>query len=196
MTIGTDSSSKPAYGTLTWGAAQQHVVVSDEAGLIAVERLLATPCPGGAGSIRIHMLGREDRIGPSLKASTAGIELHAAEPDFSDALSARMDAMPAAGRLYVAGCEPFLSLVRRLARDRGLAADILLAELVGAGARRAQCAHCKTVYDGIAHRAFDCACCKVTLVVRDHYSRRIGAYQAVVLHPSDPNMPALRREPL
>lgn len=195
MTIGTDSSSKPAYGTLAWRPAGQHVVVSDEAGLIAIERLLATPCPTGAGSICIHVLGRENRIGSLSKASDTEFDLHAEEPGFSEALSARMDAMPAAARLYVAGSESFLSLVRRLARDRGLAEEVMLAERAGAGARRAQCVHCKTVYDGIACRAFDCPRCAVTLVVRDHYSRRIGAYQAVVLHPSDPNMPVLRQEP-
>lgn len=195
MTIGIDSSSKPAYGTLAWRPARQHVVVSDEAGLIAIERLLATPCPTGAGSMRIHVLGRGNRVGSLSKAPEAGFELHADEAGFSVTLSACMDALPAASRLYVAGSEAFLSLVRRLAQDRGLAEDVMLAELAGIGARRAQCVHCKTVYEGIAHRAFDCPLCAVTLVVRDHYSRRIGAYQAVVLHPSDPNISALRQEP-
>jgi predicted RNA-binding Zn-ribbon protein involved in translation (DUF1610 family) len=194
LTIGTDSSSKPAYGTLAWRPARQHIVVSDEAGLIAIERLLAMPYPAGAGSIRIHVLGRENRTGSLPKAADTEFELHADEAGFSVALSACMDAMPAAGRLYVAGSETFLSLVRRLARNRGVAEDVMLAELAGTGARRTQCVHCKTVYDGVAHRAFDCPRCGVTLVVRDHYSRRIGAYQAVVLHPSDPNIPALRQE--
>ncbi len=195
MTIGIESSSKPAYGKLTWRPARQHIVVSDEAGLIAIERLLATPCPTGARSMRIHILGRESRIGSLSKASETGFELHADEAGLSAALSACMDTLPAASRLYVAGSESFLSLLRRLARDGGLAADVMVAELAGSGARRAQCVHCKTVYDDITRRAFDCPHCGVTLVVRDHYSRRIGAYQAVVLHPSDPNMPALRQEP-
>ncbi|WP_296736739.1 dimethylamine monooxygenase subunit DmmA family protein [Mesorhizobium sp.] len=194
MTIGIESSSKPAYGQLAWGPAQRHIVVSDEAGLVAIERLLATACATGDESIRVYVLGREHRIGSPLRASTASLEVHAEGPGFSSALSACMDTAPAASRLYVAGSESFLSLVRRLASDRGLAADTMLAELAGSGARRAQCVHCKTVSDDIAYRAFDCARCHVTLIVRDHYSRRIGAYQAVVLHPSDPNIPALRQE--
>ncbi|WP_181180476.1 dimethylamine monooxygenase subunit DmmA family protein [Mesorhizobium sp. B2-4-6] len=196
MTIGIESSSKPVYGRLAWRAAQQHVLMADEAGLIAIERLLATPCPTGAGSMHIHILGRGNRIGSLSNAPETALERHPDEAGFSATLSACMDALAAASRLYVAGSEAFLSLVRRLARDRGLGDDIMLAELAGAGARRAQCVHCKTVYDDIAHRAFDCPRCKVTLVVRDHYSRRIGAYQAVVLHPSDPNMSALRQEAL
>ncbi|MEW6631055.1 MAG: dimethylamine monooxygenase subunit DmmA family protein [Pseudomonadota bacterium] len=194
MTIGIESSTKPAYGKLAWKPAQRHIVVSDEAGLVAIERLLATACPTGADPIRVYILGREHRTGSLLRAAPASLEVHAQEPGFSAALSACMDTAPAASRLYVAGSEPFLSLVRRLARDRGFAADAMLAELAGSGARRAQCVHCKTVYDDIARRAFDCTRCQVTLIVRDHYSRRIGAYQAVVLYPSDPNIPALRQE--
>ncbi|WP_292331159.1 dimethylamine monooxygenase subunit DmmA family protein [Mesorhizobium sp.] len=163
--------------------------------MTAIERLLAMPWPASTGSICVHVLGRENRIGSLLNAPGIEFGLHLDECAFCEVLSARMDAMPAAARLYVAGTESFLSLVRRQARDRGLAADVMLAEQAGAGARRAQCVHCKTVYDGIARRAFDCPRCGVTLVVRDHYSRRIGAYQAVVLHPSDPNVPALRQEP-
>jgi len=194
LTIGIESSSKPACGQLAWGPAQRHIVVSDESGLGAIERLLATACATADEPIRVYVLGREHRIGSLLRASSASIEVHAEEPGFSAAFSACIDTAPAASRLYVAGSESFLSLVRQLASDRGFAADTMLAELAGSSARRAQCAHCKTVYEDIAYRAFDCARCQVTLIVRDHYSRRIGAYQAVVLHPSDPNMPALRQE--
>ena len=58
-------------------------------------------------------------------------------------------------------------------------------------ARRMQCVHCKGITEDVAIDPFVCAHCGLNLFVRDHYSRRLGAYQGVCIDAEDPgNVPA------
>lgn len=194
MTIGTNSSSKPAYAQLQWFPAQSHVVVADEAGVPAIARLLKLERPEPETAVFIRLLGNERTIDLVPCLSGSSIEARPDDQRFCEELRVVLSAGPTATRLYVAGTESFLALVRRVVRRSEFPQGSAMEELTGSGARKAQCVHCKTIYRDIVFRAFDCPRCEAPLIVRDHYSRRIGAYQAVVLHPSDPNLPALRRE--
>jgi DNA-directed RNA polymerase subunit RPC12/RpoP len=49
----------------------------------------------------------------------------------------------------------------------------------GSRARRVQCVHCKGINEDVSFSPVRCAHCGLLLLVRDHYSRRIGAFQGV-----------------
>lgn len=85
-------------------------------------------------------------------------------------------------RLYVVGDETFLWHVYRLARHTGLLGDEI--ELFKQGERRRlYCVHCATFQDVGEVSETCCSGCGVKLLVREHFSQRLGAYMGVCLDP-------------
>lgn len=88
-------------------------------------------------------------------------------------------------RLYVVGDETFLWHVYRLARHAGLLGDEI--ELFKRGERkRLFCVHCSTFQDIGEVGETCCSHCGVRLLVREHFSRRLGAYMGVCIDPDQP----------
>ena len=56
----------------------------------------------------------------------------------------------------------------------------------GSFARRVQCVHCKGITENVALDPFQCSHCGLNLFVRDHYSRRLAAFQGVNIDAEDP----------
>lgn len=196
MTINVDSLSLPVFAPLDWRPARTHLITSDEAGLAAVERLLAKPAPQAGERLALHVLGRESKVAALTLTDRMDVYVNPDDSSFRGNLSSSILASPRQTGLYAAGSQSFLSSVSRLARQCNLLDSAMQAELLGSGARDAQCMNCKNIYLDIDYRAFDCPRCGVTLFVGDNYSRHLGAYEAVVLHPADPNLQALRQQRL
>lgn len=96
-------------------------------------------------------------------------------------------------RLYVAGDEAFVWHVYRLARHAGLLADEI--ELFKRGERkRLFCVHCSTFQDIGEVGETCCSHCGVRLLVREHFSRRLGAYMGVCIDPDEPYGPGRAAE--
>lgn len=92
---------------------------------------------------------------------------------------------PAGSRLYVCGDETFAWSIYRLARTSGLLAEEI--ELIKAGSQRElYCVHCATVQSIGPEQETICRHCGVHLLVREHFSRRLGAYMGVCLNPDQP----------
>lgn len=92
---------------------------------------------------------------------------------------------PVGTRLYVCGDESFLWQIERLARSVGLLEEEI--QLVKAGDRRElYCVHCSTLQSIGAEGETVCSHCGVHLLVRDHFSRRLGAYMGVCIDPDHP----------
>lgn len=88
-------------------------------------------------------------------------------------------------RLYVCGDESFLWRVYRLARNSGLLSEEI--ELVRAGSRRElYCVHCAHLQSIGGEGEVICQGCGVHLLVREHFSQRLGAYMGVCLNPDQP----------
>jgi predicted RNA-binding Zn-ribbon protein involved in translation (DUF1610 family) len=50
--------------------------------------------------------------------------------------------------------------------------------------------HCKGFTDNVRTSPYTCTHCGLSLLVRDHYSRRLGAFQGVCIHAEEPaNIP-------
>ena len=56
----------------------------------------------------------------------------------------------------------------------------------GSTVRRVQCVHCKGVTENVTTDPFVCSHCGLNLFVRDHYSRRLAAFQGVNIDAEDP----------
>lgn len=93
---------------------------------------------------------------------------------------------PVGTRLYVCGDESFLWQVSALARNAGLLGEEI--ELIKTGERREMyCVHCSTRQSIGAEGETVCTGCGVHLLVRDHFSQRLGAYMGVCIDPDHPH---------
>lgn len=81
-------------------------------------------------------------------------------------------------RVLAAGAENFIWDVARLCRERGLGPAEVMVTHHGSRARRVYCVHCKTITEDVTTNIFTCPGCRASLLVRDHFSRRLAAYQA------------------
>jgi hypothetical protein len=89
-------------------------------------------------------------------------------------------------RLYAAGREPLLGSVIKIALAHGVSHNSVITEHRGSLKRRVQCVHCKGFTENVTTNPVACAHCGLTLLVRDHYSRRIGAFQGVCIDAEAP----------
>jgi predicted RNA-binding Zn-ribbon protein involved in translation (DUF1610 family) len=89
-------------------------------------------------------------------------------------------------RLYIAGTEGFIGQVMQVALEFGIDFHSIRTEHRGSAARRVQCVHCKGITDDITTSPFACSHCGLSLLVRDHYSRRLGAFQGVNIDAEEP----------
>lgn len=100
-----------------------------------------------------------------------------------ETLISRLDAVLGTARMgtriYAAGNEPLLGSVIKTALAHGIAHNSVFTEHRGSLRRRVQCVHCKGFTEDVTTNPVTCAHCGLNLLVRDHYSRRIGAFQGV-----------------
>lgn len=181
-----DSSTKPIFRPFAWALANSHFFVADEAGIGAVEALFAECAPSPAGTVRVVGLF----AGPIPSAALTG-PFTVWEQEIGRVKERVEKLLAASGmstHLYIAGSEDLIAAVTKGAVKAGLAPGSISADRRGPTHRTAQCVHCKTIQTGVSHRAYKCPGCARVVVVRDHYARRIGAYQALMLEPGDPNI--------
>ena len=107
------------------------------------------------------------------------LHVHATNQSLIDALKTLLGEARMGTRLYLAGSESFLGSAMQVATHFDMNRDEVLREHSGTLVRRVWCVHCDTYTENVTQRVYDCPGCGVTLVVRDHYSRRLAAFQAV-----------------
>ncbi len=89
-------------------------------------------------------------------------------------------------RLYLSGTEGFIGQAMKVALDQNIDFNSIRTEHRGSTARRVQCVHCKGITDDVKTSPFTCAHCGLNLLVRDHYSRRLAAFQGVCIDAEQP----------
>ena len=89
-------------------------------------------------------------------------------------------------RLYLSGTEGFIGETMQVALASAIDFNSILTEHRGSSARRVQCVHCKGITGNVSTSPFQCSHCQLQLLVRDHYSRRLGAFQGVNVDAEDP----------
>lgn len=81
--------------------------------------------------------------------------------------------------LYAIGTEPFIWDVVKLAKQFGMNSDEYHLTHRGSEKRRVYCIHCKTMTDDVTNNIAICAGCGASLLVRDHFSKRLAAFMGV-----------------
>lgn len=184
--------SRPVYGRLTPQLGSLHLFVADSDGAQAIIDM-AKDAPAGffdrASIIYVPGKGVEQCFGERLAtlkpdALHEGPTIAAILPRLAQALTnARMGT-----RLYLAGSEGLIGQAMRLALDAGIDHGSIETEHRGSLARRVQCVHCKGITEEVRTQPAVCAHCGLTLLVRDHYSRRIAAFQGVCIDAEEPGI--------
>ncbi len=181
-------TSRPVYGTLEARPGKSHLMIADGEGAEAILRI-ATPelmakthiiyIPRGTDyADKLRALNPAQFYeGPSYAASARRID-HVLE-------NAHMGM-----QIYLTGTEGLMGQAETQAMNAGFPQGAIQTEHRGSIGRRMQCVHCKGITEDVEIDPFVCSHCGLNLFVRDHYSRRLAAYQGVCIDAEDPgNVP-------
>jgi predicted RNA-binding Zn-ribbon protein involved in translation (DUF1610 family) len=188
----SDIKSRPAYGMLRpVRTARENLIAAEAAGIQAVLRLMGEAPDGFAGRTRLLYAETGSPATHDLDVLRAfGLANIDVVPDPDEALrflERLLDSATMGTRLYAVGSESFVGQVVHHAITHHIDHKSVITELCGSLARRVQCVHCKHTTEGVTMSFFDCPGCGVTLLVRDHYSRRLAAFQGVSATTEDPD---------
>jgi len=183
--------SRPVYRGLTiQPTARKHIFALEGEGALAlIEQQAALDETGLARSEVLYVARGSQGKGHDEILRRLGVDMFFAAPTIATLLfrlkgslaTARMGA-----RLYIAGTEGFIGQAMMVALDYGMDHASIMTEHRGSLARRVQCVHCKGISEDVTHSPFACGHCGLPLLVRDHYSRRLGAFQGVNIDAEEP----------
>ena len=185
--------SRPVYGQLEPRPGKAHLMIADAeggealldlaaiapAGLMAAAHIIYIPRKTGAANVaRLQALDpAQFHEGASYSASVSRLRRV-----LSDAHMGL--------QVYLAGTEGLIGQAMLETTQAGIPHTAIQSEHRGSLARRVQCVHCKGITEDVTTDPCQCAHCGLHLYVRDHYSRRIAAFQGVRIDAEDPgNVP-------
>jgi hypothetical protein len=183
--------SRPVYGELEPRRGQTHLMVADGEGAEAILDCLGKAPEPEAMLSHAHIIYCPGPNGTDLSDRLAGAgaaQFHRS-PSFAAALprlrrvlsDTRMGA-----QIYLAGTEGLIGQALREVMEAGFPHTAVQTEHRGSTVRRVQCVHCKGITENVRTDPFQCSHCGLWLFVRDHYSRRIAAFQGVNIDAEDP----------
>lgn len=188
----SDIKSRPIYAGLKVDEhARRHLVAADGGGARAViEAFSAAPHALDRTTILYCPVGSAGEDHEAALADLAPDVIHVAPSH--ETLLFRLNGMLTTAtmgtRLYATGTEGFIGQVVAAAIGFGVDHHSILTEHRGSLARRVQCVHCKGMTEGVTATPFPCSHCGLHLYVRDHYSRRLGAFQGVCVDAEEPGV--------
>ena len=181
--------SRPVYGELQPRTGTHHLIIADGEGAGAVLDLFAAgPSVLPAASHIIYAPG------PNGTDQTAELQALGAAQFYRAPTIAAM--LPRLARVllnahmgtqfYLTGTEGLMGQAEREIMNTGFPHTAIQKEHRGSTVRRVQCVHCKGITENVRTDPFVCGHCGLNLFVRDHYSRRIAAFQGVNIDAEDP----------
>ncbi|MDO5622628.1 MAG: dimethylamine monooxygenase subunit DmmA family protein [Paracoccus sp. (in: a-proteobacteria)] len=174
--------SRPSYARLEPRPCSAALMICDDAGAGALSDLGRAAPDLMARAAVIHVTATPD----------AGLRNLARSYRASADLDATIDAALADARMglqvFLAGSQGVIAQAQARLLAHGLSAGAIQAEHRGGPARRMQCVHCKTIAEDVTIDPYTCPGCGRSLFVRDHFSRRIGAYQGVCVDAETPGV--------
>ncbi len=185
--------SRPVYGELEARPGKAHLLIADAEGAGAILDLAAAaPAEIWAGAHIIYVPGASgDTYTAQLKALKpaqfyTGPSYAAASQRINDAFSKAHMGL----QVCLSGTESLMGQAMYAATSAGIPHSAIQTEHRGSTARRMQCVHCKGITENVTSDPFECSHCGLNLFVRDHYSRRLAAFQAVCVDAEEPgNVP-------
>ena len=182
--------SRPVYGVLEQRTGAAHLFIADAHGAEAILDL-GRSAPEVMSQAHIIYIPKGEGFADQLR------ELGAAQfyegPSYEAALTRIRKTLSDAKmglQVYLSGTEGLMGQAMNEAVTAGIPHTAIQTEHRGSTARRMQCVHCKGITEDVEVDPFVCAHCGLNLFVRDHYSRRLAAYQGVCIDAEDPgNVP-------
>lgn len=180
--------SRPVYGTLSPQPGKDHLFIADAEGAEAILDLAKATPEGFFAAAEIVYIPRAtgDRYLAALHALKParfyeGPSIAAALPRLRQTFATAHMGL----RLYLAGTEGLIGQAMQAALEAGIDHSSIQTEHRGSLARRVQCVHCKGVTEDVTTQPVACSHCGLLLLVRDHYSRRLAAFQGVCINAED-----------
>ncbi|CAN5462403.1 dimethylamine monooxygenase subunit DmmA family protein [soil metagenome] len=186
--------SRPLYGTLEPRPGRLHLVAANDEGALAVLEMVGAAPAGFLARTHIVYVpggsaGKQAAERHGARLTALGAASYQEVPTDGDAVGVIAAGLADAGmgtQVYVAGTENLIAQVIAAALEAGLDPDATLAEHRGSLERRVQCVHCKAITEHVTTQPATCSGCGLSLLVRDHFSRRIGAFQGVCVDAEEP----------
>jgi dimethylamine monooxygenase subunit C len=180
----TGIKSRPVYDRLTpMASGLNHLAAGQGSGGKPLVRLLQEMTPDQRAAT-IVLYSTESFTGHNYltdlqQLAVADLVVFATNADAVSGLDAYLATAKMGTRLYLAGSEGFIGTSMQVASSYGMNRDEVLREHAGSFVRRVWCAHCGHYSENVTHRVFTCPGCELHLIVRDHYSGRLAAFQGV-----------------
>ena len=188
--------SRPVYGELEPRPGALHLVVADGEGAGAIADMLARAGAGAPAMLAaMHIIYTPGPDGTDFagRLEALGAAQFCRAPTIATALPRLVRVLADAHmgtQFYLAGTEGLIGQAEREIMNTGFPYTAIQKEHRGATVRRVQCVHCKGITENVATDPFTCSHCGLSLFVRDHYSRRIAAFQGVNIDAEEPgNVP-------
>ena len=185
--------SRPVYAPLEARPGRLHLMVADGEGADAVMEMLEKANNRSEILSSAHMIYAPGPNGTdrsdSLKA--LGLAQFFRAPTIPALLPRLVRVLTDAHmgtQFYLAGTEGLIGQAEREIMATGFPVGAIQKEHRGSTVRRVQCVHCKGITENVATDPFKCSHCGLNLFVRDHYSRRIAAFQGVNIDAEDPGL--------
>lgn len=179
--------SRPVYGTLSPQPGKHHLFIADAEGALAIIDMAGKAPSGFFDGAEIDFIpGPEGKYIAALEALKPA-QLHL-PPSFASLLPRLRQTLTNAHmglRIYLAGTEGLIGQAMQAALEAGMDHTSMQTEHRGSLARRIQCVHCKGITENVTTQPALCAHCGLLLLVRDHYSRRLAAFQGVCINAED-----------
>jgi len=181
--------SRPVYGTLEARAGKHHLMIADAEG---AEAILAIATPELMANTHIIYIPREAADYADKLRALNPAQFYEG-PSYAAAVTRIRRVLERAHmglQIYLSGTEGLMGQAQNEAMQAGFPFTAIQTEHRGSVARRMQCVHCKGITEDVEIDPFVCSHCGLNLFVRDHYSRRLAAYQGVCIDAEDPgNVP-------
>lgn len=182
-------TSRPLYGQLEPRIGKAHLFIVDDQGAIALLDLSTK-----VDSIffeNAHIIFVHNESGKTNLESIKQLEAKqlAVEASIPDALLKTQQILSDAKnglQIYLSGSEGLIGQAIREASNVNYPRSAIQTEHRGSKARRMQCVHCKGITEDVITNPFVCSHCDLNLLVRDHYSRRLAAFQGVCIDAEAP----------
>lgn len=181
--------SRPVYpGLVADTKAKSNLIVCEGEGAQAVIGLATSAPEGSFKKATILFCPAADGMrAAQLEALGAGTVWVLPSPEtVMFRLRAVLSASFMGTRLYVAGTEPFIASAIKEAAGAGIIPKSIITEHRGSAKRRVQCVHCKGMTENVTTNPVLCSHCGLNLLVRDHFSYRLGAFQGVCIDAEVP----------
>ena len=186
-------NSRPVYGELEVRPGKHHLMIADATGAEAILGL-AEDAPADLWA-KTHIIyipkDTGEKYTGDLKALNpaqmyVGPSYEAAKQRIADTFAKAHMGL----QVYLTGTEGVMGQAQAAAIAAGIPHTAIQTEHRGSTARRMQCVHCKGITEDVTTDPFVCSHCGLNLFVRDHYSRRLAAFQGVCIDAEDPgNVP-------